>query len=46
VNGKPPVHLDLVGYHSGNFIFSRRRICRSLLAALKRDEQPDTTTPE
>ncbi len=38
VNGKPPVHWDLVGYHYGNFIFSPRPIASGLLAALRQKD--------
>ena len=46
VNGKPPVHWDLVGCHSGNFIFSPRPIATGLLAALRqKDSKADAALP-
>jgi len=46
VNGKQPVHRDLVGYHTGNFIFSARPIASGLLAALRqKDTKAEAALP-
>jgi hypothetical protein len=37
VDGKPPAHQDVVGYHAGRFIFSARPIAAGLLSALRRN---------
>jgi hypothetical protein len=38
LGGEPPVHRDIVGYHSGRFIFAQRPVAAGLLAALRRKE--------
>jgi hypothetical protein len=40
VNGKPAANWDAVGYHAGNFIFSRRPIPHRDLAELRKKATP------